>query len=272
MEKMFNLSANGIKLYEKSGILKPRRCEQGHYRQYDQNEMQAMGCALQYRGYGFSIQDTAQLLNEMNDAQKMQTLSDQADRLESQIDHLIMVRKSLKEHTRRAEHAFELLDSCVVEEKPAMYFLCSQRGSDFSNNAAPEMTGDWIARYAPHLSAASLLDGPYFTDATYNKPPQLGVAVDAHVAISLGLSTSKYVTYLPPMRCVVTAICSPSRTPDIEPTRARVMAYAKANGLTLHAGGFSRLVLCERSGRDMMTLGLLWAPIEHDKSNLGDMV
>lgn len=271
MEQMFNLSANGIRLYEKHGILQPRRSEEGNYRLYDQNEMQAMGCSLQYRRYGFTLQQTAELLTHADERAQIDALRAREGEIDAQIDRLYKVRKSLSLHALRAEQALSLLDRCTVEEKPAMYFLGSQRGESFSSKASPAMIGEWIARYAPHLSAAMLLDGPYFVDDAFDAEPLFGVAVDAEVAIALGLQQSEYVTYLPPKACVVTAFRCRSSRFSFTQARARIAAYASAHQLSMHGGGLCRLVLSAREDGAMMDLLLLWAVIKHDERQFGEM-
>lgn len=271
MQQMFNLSANGIKLYEKHGILRPRRAADGNYRLYGQHEMQAMGCSLQYRHYGFSIQQTARLLTQSSEQEQIGALQARAAQIDDEIDRLYKIRKSLCLHAQRAAHALELLSDCAVEEKPAMYFLGSQRGKSFSSKAAPSMIGGWIKRYAPHLSAAILLDGPYFVDPSFAREPLSGVAVDAEMAISLGLQQSEFVTYLPPKQCVVTAFRTRSIPFDFSEARARIFSYARAHQLSMHGGGLCRLALSARDGDGMTDLMLLWAVIQHDERQFGEM-
>ena len=49
MERIFGMSQNGIRLYEKNGILRLERREGSSYRLYGPEEMLAMGSGVQLR-------------------------------------------------------------------------------------------------------------------------------------------------------------------------------------------------------------------------------
>lgn len=269
MERMFGMSQNGIRLYEKHGIIRPERS--GSYRVYGREEMQVMGCAVQYRRYGFSVSETARLLSGADSARQIAAMKKRSDELEEEIHRLARVRKGLRLNARRIERALELQDRCDLEEKPAMYFLGMRRGEKLVDERTDELAGEWVERYAPHLSASLLLDGPYLTEEDYDEPPLGGIAVDAEVALELGLHQSEHVLYLPPKPCVVTA-APMEEGADLSDVFTRVRAFAKEKSLALHAGGLIRLVSCVREDGHASLTGLLWAPIAGDERRFGGMV
>ena len=61
MERMFGMSPNGIRLYEKQGVIRPQREESG-YRTYGATELMAMGFGVQCRSSGFTLPQTAALM------------------------------------------------------------------------------------------------------------------------------------------------------------------------------------------------------------------
>ena len=67
MERIFGMSQNGIRLYEKNGILRLERRAGSSYRLYGPEEMLAMGSGVQMRRYGFSMQETGRLLGETDE-------------------------------------------------------------------------------------------------------------------------------------------------------------------------------------------------------------
>lgn len=270
MEKIFGLSPNGIRLYEKYGILRVARKADSRYRLYDPEALQAMGCGVQLRRYGFSMGETARLLGAAEDEEQLQALEARGQAIDREIEGLAQARKSLTIQVRRIRQAHQLLDQCAVGEKPAMYFLGVLRGQEPIEPEAGEMLGQWVKRYAPHLSTAVLLDGPYLTRERYDQPPLRGVALDAEMALALGLYAGRQVVYLPPKPCVVTALrFSPGE--DLTPHFARVRRYARDNQLTLYAGGLLRQVQCAfREGKCMHT-ALLYAPLAGDEDRFGQM-
>lgn len=269
MERMFHMSPNGIKLYEKHGIIRPARGGKNGYRVYGWDDVLTMGYAVQQRRYGLSMSETARLLGASG-REQTDALCRREDELEAEIDGLIRLRKGLRTQRKRAQRAAALLDRCAIEEKPAMYFLGLHRAGERLGEEAEALVGEWVERYAPHLSSAALLDGPYFTQEGYDAPPLAGVAVDAEMALELGLLTGEHVTYLPPKPCVVTAVCMAEGEP-LAPVLERVRSFAHSEGLTLYAGGLIRLVQCEKTGERNALTGLLWAPIGRDERRFGAM-
>lgn len=270
MERIFGMSPNGIRLYEKHGIIRPAREAGSRYRLYGEEEMQAMGCGVQLRRYGFSMQETGELLGGADEAGQLRALQERDEALEQEIERLVRVRRGLRTHMQRIRRAQELMDACALEEKPAMYFLGTLRAGRPAGEGMDEHLAQWVERYSPHLFAALLLDGPYLTDEAYDEPPLLGVAVDAEVALALGLHPSEQVLYLPPKPCVVTA-ARHAAGGSLEPAFARVRRYAQENGLCLRAGGLLRQVQCVRRGAQDVQTALLYAPLAEDERRFGGM-
>ena len=267
MERMFGMSPNGIRLYEKQGVIRPQREESG-YRTYGATELLAMGFGMQYRHYGFTLPQTAAL---MDGGDQLSVLRARTDEMELEIERMMRERKSLRTQIARAERAQHLMAACETDVKPAMYFLATRRGEQFVSDRTDEMLGDWVARYTPHLSGAMLLDGPYFSETAFSRAPMSGVAVDAEVALELGLMPSQHMTYLPPKRCVVTGVRMEDAQIDLTEPVARVRAYAAAQGIALHSGGMIRWVQCKRENGALMTTGLLYAPLLADEEKAGEM-
>ncbi|MBP3523347.1 MAG: MerR family transcriptional regulator [Clostridia bacterium] len=267
MERIFGMSQNGIRLYEKHGILRLERRAGSSYRLYGPEEMLAMGCGVQLRRYGFSMQETGELLDTDEDGQ-LHALEAREEAIAGEIERLLRVRKSLRTQTARIRQAERLLDACVLEEKPAMYFLGTLRDGRPTDEGMIDMLSQWVDAYTPHLSAAMLLDGPYLTRTDYHEPPLQGVAVDADVALELGLRAGSQMLYLPPKPCVVTAVRY-AVGDSLEPVFERVRRYARENGHRLHAGAVIRQVQCVRRGERNVQTGLLYAPLDGDERQFG---
>ena len=268
MERIFGMSQNGIRLYEKYGILRLERRAGSSYRLYGPEEMLAMGCGVQLRRYGFTMQETGELLGGSDEGGQLNALEAREEALTGEIGRLLRVRKSLNTQIRRIRQADRLLDACVLEEKPAMYFLGTLRGGSPVDEDMIDMLSRWVDAYAPHLSAAMLLDGPYLTRTDYHEPPLLGVAVDADVALELGLHASHQMLYLPPKPCIVTAVRY-AEGDSLEPVFERVRRYAQENEHRLHAGALIRQVQCVRRGERNVQTGLLYAPLDGDERRFG---
>lgn len=268
MQRIFGMSQNGIRLYEKNGVLRLERKAGSGYRLYGPEEVQAMGSGVQLRRYGFTMQETGELLGGMDEDGQLHALQAREEALTGEIERLLRVRKSLHTQTLRIRQAERLLNACVLEEKPAMYFLGTLRDGVPVDESMIDTLSRWVDAYTPHLSAAMLLDGPYLTREDYHEPPLQGVAVDADAALELGLHASSQMQYLPPKPCVVTAVRM-AMGDSLEPVFERVRRYAQENGHRLHAGALIRQVQCVRRGERNVQTGLLYAPLAGDERQFG---
>ena len=107
-----------------------------------------MGCGVQLRGYGFTMQETGELFGGTDESGQLHALEAREEALTGEIERLLRVRKSLRTQVARIRQAECLLDACTLEEKPAMYFLGTLRG-------------DSVAEITAYLRAG--IDG-FFTD------------------------------------------------------------------------------------------------------------
>ena len=155
---------------------------------------------------------------------------------------------------------------------PGVYFLAFRRGGTFLSAEAPEHAGEWIARYTPHSSSAVLLDGLWFTEAPPPREPLYGVAVDAKLALDIGLDPAPEVSYLPPRSCVVTTVRFSYGDPDYTDAIRRVRAWAEPRGLRLQGGAFIRLTQSLIASDDLQVRGLLYAPLKEDSAALAEVL
>ena len=81
-----------------------------------------MGCGVQLRGYGFTMQETGELFGGTDESGQLHALEAREEALTGEIERLLRVRKSLRTQVARIRQAECLLDACTLEEKPAMYF------------------------------------------------------------------------------------------------------------------------------------------------------
>ena len=91
MERMFGMSPNGIRLYEKQGVIRPQREESG-YRTYGVTELLAMGFGVQYRRYGFTLPQTASLMDGGDAAEQLSALRARTDEMELEIERMMRER------------------------------------------------------------------------------------------------------------------------------------------------------------------------------------
>ena len=269
IESMFGLSTNGVKLYEKQNIIHPTRQSGNQYRVYGFDDLQALGYASQFRRCGFSMQETADLINEKSEMEHLDALSQQADLLEEEIEALRRKRKTLLENARLGKAALSLTDRCRMGRSPSLYFLGLRRGEEYLTPQSPEKMGVWMTAYSPHTLSAILFDGPYLIQPDYDRAPQYGVAVPAAAALELGPRLSPEVTLTHPKPCVETAFQIDYDKPGFSSVLERVRLFAAENSLLLQGGGIALITSCLRRNGRLRCTCLFWAPLRESESQYG---
>lgn len=269
MEKLFGLSPNGIKLYEKQGIISPERLH-NDYRLYGERELMSMGYAIQLRRFGFSMQETSHLMTQEDFEGQEEAFLQRADELEREIDTLIRMRKTLLASANEGRYARGLLGRLEVKNSPAAYFLGLRREEQWLSKDAITQSRAWIEAYSPHTFSAILLDGPYFIEEkAYTAPPQYGLYVPGAVALELGFLPSRLVTYLVPKPCLTTAFITRYESPRYEKEIQMVKDYAQKEGLSLQGGGIITITKCIRDEEGLLCLCLMRVPLLAEEDAFG---
>ena len=72
LSRITGMSIEGIRKYEKEGIIAPQRSENGQYRIYDYLDITSMMRFRMYRALGFSLKETGELINDASLEQAIQ--------------------------------------------------------------------------------------------------------------------------------------------------------------------------------------------------------
>ena len=124
--KLLDISAQGLRLYEKEGIVLPNREESG-YRTYTRLDITSLLRARSYQKYGFSLQQVKELIN----TDDIHYLHDEYLNHEEVLRKSILMQQlELKRltYTRQLINTFpENLWKIQIEERPALYrfeYMC----------------------------------------------------------------------------------------------------------------------------------------------------
>lgn len=90
LEKMFGVTRANIRFYEKEGLLKPERAENG-YRDYDNEDVERIKKIILFRKLGISIPEIKKILNKENTlsdivSDNLQSLKEQIEQLQGAVD------------------------------------------------------------------------------------------------------------------------------------------------------------------------------------------
>ncbi|MBS5574397.1 MAG: MerR family transcriptional regulator [Clostridiales bacterium] len=66
LARLFNLSTESIRHYERQGLIHPQKAEGSSYRYYQAWDMAVLSACRQYRALGFTLEESAEMLGQRN--------------------------------------------------------------------------------------------------------------------------------------------------------------------------------------------------------------
>ncbi|MGN9160415.1 MerR family transcriptional regulator [Clostridium sulfidigenes] len=97
VSKMFNITTNKIRFYEKKGLLKPIREEENEYRKFNEQDIIKLQSILLYRSIGLTINDIRNILDNNEKENCLAHFNNQWKFVNDEIHRLNSIRKSLED-------------------------------------------------------------------------------------------------------------------------------------------------------------------------------
>lgn len=119
--KLLGLSPEGLRLYERTGILESRRERNGGYRFYERLDITALLRARAYQKYGFSLREAAELLNNKSLEQVRNSCHNRECQLEEEIRCKQQLLQCLQETEKLMTQLPETLGQIYWTARPALY-------------------------------------------------------------------------------------------------------------------------------------------------------
>lgn len=95
VSKIFNISTNKIRFYEKKSLLKPIRDGENEYRRFTKDDIMTLQAILLYRSIGISIKDIEDIMKNGNSQNYLCHFNNQWEMVNNEIQRLMLIRDSL---------------------------------------------------------------------------------------------------------------------------------------------------------------------------------
>ena len=199
------LPVHVLRFYEKYGIVSPKRTGDGKYRAFEEMDLRRLTLARHLRGFGFSLEQTAELLGGSTYDQQYEALDERAQQVARELRHLERVQQSIYRELAAMDFAQEVLEECRLTRLPGMYWLFSH--SEKRDLPTREADRDLTERVMGHMSflrfyllarREDVLGQGYF-------PYQWGVAFEEDQRDLLSPEDLSQLTYLPPREYLAAA-------------------------------------------------------------------
>lgn len=164
--EMLDMPVETIRFYENQGIVKPRRLENSNYREYETWDLfQLMEC-VRFRGMGFSVKETADVINKESLKSFRSLLVREKTKTEKRISRDRLLLEYLRDYHERVETAADNLGNYWFRAEPVKkyFFFTEETNEEYEDIRNQPLVTEWLG-YSPfvefcqHISLASLRSG-----------------------------------------------------------------------------------------------------------------
>ena len=219
--KIFGLSPNTLRHYEKLGMIHPQVDPETNFRYYEPKDIVWLLLCKGFYSMGFSIKETVELAYHMDYQKALDCLSSRRDSLHQELEALTACCQRMDRVCQNWESSRAMVGRCQVTFRPAYWKLDLFNGRDaFSSGESSRLVQQWLD-HMPHVRAVCS-----FPLSCLRHPDtgtgQWGIGVLQAMAERLGIPDTHIVRHLPSSTCVTTAFYA-----DINrPVRVRDFSYA----------------------------------------------
>ena len=225
VSRLLGLSIEGIRVYEKNGIIHPKREGESEYRKYSYLDITSLLRAKMYRSLGFSLKDTCRLTNESSIDEISKEISQQREILCSEMDYLASKIRFLESLGKSVDELEAGLHEAALRMSPAFYRMEFAKNGEIDFSAETlSLFQEWM-NYLPFVRISSRYHG----SDVYGG---LSIEEDYAHLFSLKEIPGK-VTYHPSTLCVYTTVMEEDNGHSSTECIRCLMEYASYHRFTL---------------------------------------
>ena len=136
LAKLLGISQEALRLFERRGMISPLKNKKTGYRYYSELDISSMIRCRSYQRYGFSMNETADLMNTRDLDFVLSKYREREAALEASIDRetqMLSYLKSIREIVQALKTDYGV---CRLAESPAFYTMPYMRNGELSLNEA----------------------------------------------------------------------------------------------------------------------------------------
>lgn len=258
--KLLGMSTEGVRYYEKCGIVTPKKQEGSTFRYYDVWDIHILVRAKTYRSLGFSLQEISNIINSNKCMNMSAFLTDKMKALEDDIIYNLNLIKRAGQIRAMYQEAHSMEYRYRIEYCPGIYRINTQdEYTLIRETSVLSIAHEWISK-APFVFTSGLFPKAELqrNGSNYN----LGFGIEEEYADYLHVKPDDYVRYYPPRLCVYTALPSDSETLLSTAQLSGALEYIHSEGLKLADNAFSMVFDFHMDDEVYRDVHRIWFPIE----------
>jgi len=258
--KMLGISTEGLRYYEECGIITPKKRKGSTYRYYDTWDLHLLVSARSYRSLGFSLQETAEIINSNQPID----ISGMLDAREKELEEAILLNLNLLKRSAQIRTMFQEYQSMDfryrIENSPGFYSINIQDEYSLKNSLTSlALSHEWITKIPFVFSCI------FLTKDTLEKGGNkfhVGLGIDEKFAQFLKIKEDDSISYFPPRRSVYTTLKSRSDVVFSSAHLSGAMDYIDTQGLKLADDAFLMVFNIHQANGFRKSAHCVWLPIE----------
>ena len=261
ISRIVGISAEAVRLYEKKGVVVPKRNSDNGYRSFHTLDVGTLLRCRTYAQMGFSLDETAKLINGTSVEDVHALLSRQADAMEREMERKRRTLNRVHDLNRQILACEKEAGTFRIEAHPGIFQL-DYRHNDviLDDEARMALYPEWSA-WVPlsfislRFPLEALLDGKaeYFG----------GIGVMAEDAHFLGIAESQYVHCLPAHLAVRGMLKIPGERPIHPDDFAQAFSFIHSSRLKPCGDPFMRIIVTvNRYQNNFVRYYEMWIPVD----------
>lgn len=159
--KLFGLSTESIRHYERLGLIHPQKTEDSSYRLYNSWDVALLSACRQYRAFDFSLEESAKLLATPDASDVLAALHKHERDIEQEIARQCQMLSTIRAWRREAEATRDLVGRIEIERNVPTMFLPYQFGDQLTrDHHYLSRVQEWLG-YIPYVYVGMLIPRPY---------------------------------------------------------------------------------------------------------------
>lgn len=200
LSKIFGLTGEALRYYEKNGILSPQRDSTNRYRYYSSQDVQKIGTIKKLRNADYSLQDIKQLFEGITDAEYSDLSGQRMAELERETEFKLAVLQRMRHCHNIFIHREQLLRKCKVVQSKSFYrYDFKDIDKLIQNKESLQRASSWF-RYMPLVNASSRV--PLSTLKRQSDRFSKGLIISKKLAEQFELDVSEPVEEIESCRCI----------------------------------------------------------------------
>lgn len=258
VSRIICMSDEGVRNYEKVGIIKPEKDNDTGYRYYNVMDIVTLMSSKIFRNLGFTLRETSQIVNDYELCEIKKSLINKENEIREKIKIEKLILKRLENINILIDELENKLYECSINKRPPMYRIefLANAGVSFSKEKQRYIQ-EWV-----ELSPLAVLSTRYpietFPDITDKSISGLGILNED--AKLLNIKENEFINFLPETKCVYSLVrCDNSR---LQVDFSFMFDYLKKNNLNHSGDVITRAVINTHQNWEFNRYLQVWMPVE----------